>query len=68
MAINGSVQHEGRFLPDIILDPMLLRSGNPFKYHDEVWFLQPMIPPKCFDIFLLDWGMLTRSRCVQVFL
>ena len=31
-------------------------------------YLQPMIPPKRFDIFLPDWGMLRRSRCVQIFL
>ena len=24
-----------------------------------------MIPPKRFDIFPSDWGMLGRSRCVQ---
>ena len=30
--------------------------------------LQPMIPPKRFDIFPPDWGMLTRSRCVLVVL
>ena len=41
--------------PGIILlyiDPMLLPSGNPFKCHEEVLFLQPIIPPtKRFDIF-----------------
>ena len=48
---------------------MLLPSGNPIKYHEEVLLLQPMILPKCFDIFSPpDWGMLRRSRCVQVFL
>ena len=25
-----------------------------------------MIPPKRFDIFPPDWGMLRRSRCVQI--
>ena len=30
--------------------------------------LQPMVPPKRFDIFPPDWGMLTRSRCVLVVL
>ena len=54
MAINVSVQHNGGFLPDIILyytvDPMLLPSGNPFKCHEEVSYLQPMIPPKRFDV------------------
>ena len=52
MAINVSVQHNGGFLPDIILlTQMLLPSGNPFECHGEVFSLQPMIPPKRFDIF-----------------
>ena len=50
------------------VDQMLLPSGNPFKCHEEVLYLQPMIPPKRFDIFLPGWGMLRRSRCVQIFL
>ena len=52
------------------VDPMLLLipSGNLFKCHEEVWSLQPMIPPKRFDIFPPDWGMLRRSRCVRTFL
>ena len=33
-----------------------------------VLYLQSMIPPKRFDIFPPDWGMLRRSRCVQIFL
>ena len=45
---------------------MLLPSGNPFKCHEEVLYLQHMIPPKRFDIFPPDRGMLRRSRCVQV--
>ena len=47
---------------------MLLLSGNLFKCHTEVLYLQPMIIPKRFDIFPPDWGMLKRSRCVQIFL
>ena len=66
MAMNASVQYNGGFLPDIILDPMLLRSGNPFKYLEEVLSLQPMIPPTCFGLFLLDRGMLRRPRWVQI--
>ena len=31
------------------VDPMLLPSENPFKCH-EVLYLQPMIPPKRFDV------------------
>ena len=55
MAINVSVKHNGGFLPDITtVDPMLLPSGNPFKCHEEVLYLQPMIPPKRFDVFPPD--------------
>ena len=35
---------------------MFLPSGSSFKCHEEVWSLQPMIPPKCFDIFPLTGG------------
>ena len=42
--------------------PMVeLPLGNSFKCHEEVLSLQPMIPPKRFDIFPPDWGMLRRS-------
>ena len=51
MAINVSVQYNGGLLPDIIL-----MRGNPFKCHEEVLYLQPMIPPKRFDIFSLTVG------------
>ena len=53
MAIDVSVQYNGGLLPDIILtvDPILFPSGNPFKCHEEVLYLQPLIPPKRFDIF-----------------
>ena len=48
MAINVSVRHNGVF------DPILLPSGIPFQCHEEVCiYLQPMIPPKRFDISLL---------------
>ena len=33
------------------VDPMLSASGNLFKGHEEVLYLQPLIPPKRFDIF-----------------
>ena len=70
MAINVSVQHNGGFLLGTIytVDPMLIPLGNPFKCHEEVLYLQPIIPPKRFDIFPPDWEMLRRSRCVQIFL
>ena len=54
MAINVSVQYNVGLLPDrqCIVDPMMLfPSGNPFKCHEEVLYLQPLIPPKCFDVF-----------------
>ena len=49
------------------VDPRLLPSGNPFKCHEENLCLQPMIPPKRFDIFPPGWGVLRRSRRVQSF-
>ena len=49
MAINVNVQYNGGLLPDV--DPMLSASGNLFKCHEEVLYLQPLIPPKRFDTF-----------------
>ena len=52
MAINVNVQHKGGLLPDIYtVDPMLSASGNLFKCHEEVSYLQPLIPPKRFGVF-----------------
>ena len=52
MAINVSVQYNGGASPrHYTVDPMLFPSGNPFKCHEEVLYLQPLIPPKRFDIF-----------------
>ena len=45
---------------------MLPPSGTSFKCYEEVLSLQPMIPPKCFELFPPDWGMLGRSRCVHI--
>ena len=47
---------------------MLLPSGNPFICHEEVLYLQLMIPPKRSDISPPDWEMLRRSRRVLIFL
>ena len=49
MVINVNVQYNGGLLPDIIL---LTRC----YYYQEVLFLQPMIPPKRFDIFSFGLG------------
>ena len=52
MAINVNVQYNGGLLPrHYTVDPMLFASGNPFKCHEEVLYLQPLIPPKLFVIF-----------------
>ena len=52
MAINVSVQYNGGLLLDIILLTQCYSIGNPFKCHQEVLYLQPLIPPKRFDILL----------------
>ena len=64
MAINAakcySITTNGGFLPGIILLTQCYyhRGTNPFKYHEEDLYLQPMTPPnnKCFDIFPLTGG------------
>ena len=65
MATNVIVQYNGGLLPDIIL---LTQCYYHRGTHEEFSYLQPMIPPKRFDIFPPDWGMLRRSRCIQIFL
>ena len=49
MAINVSVQQASPRYYTVV--PMLFPSRNPFKWHEEVLYLQPLIPPKRFDIF-----------------
>ena len=52
MAINVNVQYNGGLLPDIILlTQCYLHWGNLFKCQEEVLYLQPLTPPKRFDIF-----------------
>ena len=51
MVINVSVQYNGGLLPDIILLTQCHYHRGPFKCHEEVLYLQSMIPPKRFDIF-----------------
>ena len=50
MAINVSVQYNGGLLLGIVLLTQCYYHYQ-FKYHDDVLSLQPMIPPKRFDIF-----------------
>ena len=63
---NVSVQHDGAWVSPryYTVDPMLLPSENPFKCHEEVLYLQPMILSKRFDIFQLvnQWLNFTYSR------
>ena len=69
MAINKCTVQRWASPRHYTVDPMFLPSGNPFKCHEEFFLsLQPMIPPKRFDIFPPDWGMLRRSRRVLIFL
>ena len=48
---------------------MLFSSGDPFKCHEEVLYLQPLIPPKRFDIFSPLTGGCSEGLgvCVCVF-
>ena len=55
MAINNvKVQYNGGLLPDIILLTQCYLHpirGTCLKCHEEILYLQPLIPPKRFDIF-----------------
>ena len=70
MAINVSVQYNGASPRHYTVDPMLFSSGNPFKCHQEVLYLQPLIPPKHFVISPPLTGGCSEGlhRCVLIFL
>ena len=55
MCNHTYIQNNGGFPRYYTVDPMLLLipTGNPFKCHEEVLYLQPMIPPppKRFHMF-----------------
>ena len=65
MAINvRSVQHNGGFLPGtILLTQCYYHRGTRLNAMKNLflYYLQPMIPPKRFDIFPPDWGMLRKG-------
>ena len=69
MAINVNVQYNGGLLPDIILlTQSYLHRGTRLNAMKR-FCLQPLIPPKRFDIPPPpNRGMLRRSRCVLIFL
>ena len=50
MVINVSVQCNGGLLPDFILLTLCDSIGEPFQYHVEFLSLQPLFPPKPFDL------------------
>ena len=56
----------------VLTDPILLASGNPFRYHVEVLSLpvQPMLPPNPFQLSPSVGWMSRRfiERCVHIFL
>ena len=60
MAVSVSVKHNGGFLPGIILLTQCYYHRGT-RLNAEVLYLQPMIPPKRFDIFPTDWGMFRRK-------
>ena len=72
MAINVNVQYNDGFLPDVILwtQCYLHRRGTCLNAMKRFLYLQPLIPPKRFDIFPPITGGCSegRSRCVLIFL
>ena len=63
--VNVSVQYNGGLLSDsILLTQCYYRRGTRLYAMKRFCNLQLMIPPKRFDIFPPDWGMLRRSRRV----
>ena len=53
MAINVNVQYNGGLLPDIILltQCYLHHRGTCLNAMKRILYLQPLIPPKRFDVF-----------------
>ena len=70
MAINVNAQHNGGFLPDIVLlIQCYYHRGTRLNAMKRFCICSlDMIPPKRFDISPPDWGMLRRFRCAQMFL
>ena len=54
--------------PPPIVELVLLPSGNPFKCHEEVLYFSYWSHLNVLTFFPPDWGMLRRSRCIQIFL
>ena len=45
---------------------MLLPSGNPIKYHEEVLSLQPMIPPEQIMLSLIQRSAKNRTISIAI--
>ena len=63
-----SADHERDWPPCKLVFFGLATNTNMRNNHEEVLYLQPLILPKRFDIFLPNRGMLRRFRCVLIFL
>ena len=59
---NVRAQYNGGLLPDIIMLTQCFYHRGTRSNAMKRLSLQPMIPPKLFDIFPPDWGMLKSSR------
>ena len=69
MAINVSVQYNGGILPDIILLTQCYHHRGTRLNAMKRFCLCSLSHPNVLTfIFPFDWGMLRRSRCVQMFL
>ena len=57
MAICVSLQYNGGFLPEVmLLTQCYYHRGTRLNAMKRFLSLQPMVPPKRFDIFPPDWG------------
>ena len=69
MAINVSVQYNGGLLPDIILlTQCYYHRGTHLNAIKRFCIRSLRSHLNVLTFFPPDWGMLTRSRCVPIFL
>ena len=69
MAINVSVQYDGGFLPDIILlNQCYYHRGTRLNAMKRFCIFSYWSHLNVLTFFPPDWGMLRRSRCIQIFL
>ena len=69
MAINVSVQYDGGFLPDIILlTQCYYHRGTRLNAMKRFCIFSYSSHLNVLTFFPPDWGMLRRSRCIQIFL